>query len=263
MAHAIQLKIKRADKHIDDLNILLRKFIDSKPGPYTVGTKHDPQTKCLIYYVVRAKPLPVDVPLIAGDILQNLRTALDYLVCALVRANGGDDGRSAFPICNQEPISDQQKARFDTKINGMRDEAKEIIRRIKPYKGGDNILWSLHALNNRDKHRLLFTVGAAFKSFDIGAHASGIMQEQVAKTWGIHIPKISLTAFPADRKFPLKAGDALFIDAPNAKPNNDIKFTFDIALDELGVVAGESLITVIRVRQQRVMQVIEMFAGMY
>jgi hypothetical protein len=257
----VKLKIERADKHINDLNLVLRAFIDS--GPYVVGTKRDPQTRRLIYYIVKAEPIPVEAALIAGDVLQNLRSALDYLVCALVRAKGKSDERSAFPISDQEPVSNEQKARFNTKIDGMGDEAKEIIRGIKPYKGGDDILWSLHALNNRDKHRLLFTVGAAFNSFNIGAHASGIMQEQVAKTWGIHIPKISLWASPTDRKFPLKAGDELFIDAPDAKVNEDIKFTFDIALDEPGVIAGEPLMLVIRARQQRVIQIAEMFAGLY
>jgi hypothetical protein len=89
------------------------------------------------------------------------------------------------------------------------------------------------------------------------------MQEQVAKTWGIHVPKISLWASPMDRMFPLKAGDELFIDAPDAKVNEDIKFTFDIALDEPGVIAGEPLMLVIRARQQRVIQIAEMFAGLY
>ncbi len=257
----IRLKIERADKHIGDLNIVLRAFIDSRP--YTVGTKNDPQTRRLIYYVVKAKPIPTEAALIAGDILQNLRTALDYLVCALVRANGKSDKMSAFPITDEEPVSKQQKARFDAKIEGVRDEAKKIIRRIKPYKGGDDILWSLHALNNREKHRLLFTVGAAFNSFNIGAHASAIMQEHVAKTWGIHVPRISLWAAPTDRMFPLKAGDELFIDAPDAKPNKDINFTFDIALDEPGVIAGEPLLVVIRARQQRVMEIVEMFKGLY
>jgi hypothetical protein len=101
----------------------------------------------------------------------------------------------------------------------MGDDAKIIIRGIKPYKGGDDILWSLHALNNRDKHRLLFTVGAAFNSFDLGAHASQ-MQSHTAKTSNVKLPKLSLWAKPADRIFPLKAGDELFIDAPDAEPKN-------------------------------------------
>jgi hypothetical protein len=257
----IQLKIGRADRHIGELETVLRAFIDS--NPYLMGTKRDPETGRLIYYVVKAEPIPVELALIAGDVLQNLRSALDYLVCALVRANGQSDKISAFPISDEEPVSKEQKARFDAKIEGMRDEAKKIIRQIKPYKGGDDILWSLHALANRDRHRLLFTVGAAFNSFDLGAHASGIMQDLVAKSWGIQVPKMSLWATPSDRMFPLKAGDKLFTDGPDAEVNKDIKFAFDIALDEPGVVAGESLIAIVRARHQRVMRVVEMFAGLY
>jgi hypothetical protein len=259
----IQLKVGRADKHIGELQTVLRAFIDSRP--YVVGTKRDPQTRRLIYYIARAEPIPVEVALIAGDVLQNLRTALDYLVCALVRAKGESDRMSAFPITDEEPVSKEQKARFDARIEGMGDEAKEIIRRIRPYKGGDDILWSLHALNNRDKHRLLFTVGAALHAFDIGTYLTRPFLAKMAETSGHPPPSLEMPLWlkPKDRMFPLKAGDELFTDLPDAKPSKDIKFAFDIALDEPGIVAGESLIAIVRARHQRVMRVVEMFAGLY
>lgn len=253
----VLLKIERADKHIKELHTALRAFIDSRP--YTVRTKTDPQTRRLIYYIAKAEPVPVELALITSDIFQNLRTALDYLVCALVRANGASDRQSAFPILDAGPISGNAKAQFEQKTEGMRDEAKDIIRGIKPYKGGDDLLWSLHKLNNRDKHRLLFTVGTALRSLDLGSYMIG----KVRKRWGPSVPDLSLWVTPSDRLFPLKLGDEVFSDVPDAEPSEDLKFVFDVALDEPGIVTGEPLIAVVRARQQRVMRVVEMFAGMY
>jgi len=217
----VRLKIERADKHLDDFHAVLRAFIDS--NPYVIDTKRDPQTRCLVYYLVTAQPIPDELAMIASDILQNLRTALDYLVCAMVRGNNKSDKASAFPIVDKAPVSTKERAWFEAKTQGKPEEAKDVIRRIKPYKGEDDVLWRLHKLNNRDKHRLLFTVGAAFRSLDLG---SMLRQD------------------------------------PDAQPRN-IKFFFDVAIDEPGVVAGESLIAVLRASRQRVGRVVEMFAGYY
>ena len=40
----------------------------------------------------------------------------------------------------------------------MRQSAKLAIDAARPYKGGNQALWSIHELNNIDKHRSLFTV---------------------------------------------------------------------------------------------------------
>ena len=47
----------------------------------------------------KCQPIPEDFPLIIGDTLQNLRTALDHLVWQLILSNGGTPNvNSAFPI---------------------------------------------------------------------------------------------------------------------------------------------------------------------
>ena len=256
----VRLKIERADKHLDDFHAVLRAFIDS--NPYVIDTKRDPQTRCLVYYLVTAQPIPDELAMIASDILQNLRTALDYLVCAMVRGNNKSDKASAFPIVDKAPVSTKERAWFEAKTQGKPEEAKDVIRRIKPYKGEDDVLWRLHKLNNRDKHRLLFTVGAAFRSLDLGSMLRQDLEAEWSKVSNIPIPNISFLMNPNDARFPLKAGDELFMDVPDAQPRN-IKFFFDVAIDEPGVVAGESLIAVLRASRQRVGRVVEMFAGYY
>jgi hypothetical protein len=56
----VTLKLKRAKKHVADLDRELRAFLDA--NPYKVGAKHDPQTRKLIYYVTSVDPIPECVP---------------------------------------------------------------------------------------------------------------------------------------------------------------------------------------------------------
>src|SRR5438309_6733807 len=76
-----RLKIEWAKKHILDLDTALRMFYST--NPYKVGTKHDPQTRELIYYLAGIAPTPAHIPLMVADVLQNLRSSLDHLAYQL------------------------------------------------------------------------------------------------------------------------------------------------------------------------------------
>ena len=66
----VSLKVKRAKEHVIELQRALRAFLDS--DPYKVGSKHDPKTHKLLYYVTSVEPIPDCLLLIAGDAIQNL-----------------------------------------------------------------------------------------------------------------------------------------------------------------------------------------------
>ena len=102
--------------------------------------------------------VPIEWSVILGEILYNLRSALDHLVWQLVVANGQTAGHhNAFPIVNSERA--WQKA--TKRLEGVTSEVKEKIRCLQPYTGGLNLpfdvrnFWKLHSLCNIDKHRHL------------------------------------------------------------------------------------------------------------
>lgn len=109
----VKLKIKRAKEHVADLEQELRAFFDT--NPYKIPTKRDPQTHKLIYYVASADPIPECVPLITGDIIQNLMTALDHLAYQLVLSDTGDNppnrNRIYFPIAGDATVYKTEKCR--------------------------------------------------------------------------------------------------------------------------------------------------------
>jgi hypothetical protein len=138
----VTLKIKRAKEHIADLDAQIRAFLNA--DPYRVGTKRDPETRKLIYYVTDVQVTPDCLPLLAGDAVQNLMSALDHLAYQLVCSDTGD--RPPNPNWIYFPIADtaaKYEAKKNGKIEGALPETVAAIDAIKPYKGGRPPLGSL------------------------------------------------------------------------------------------------------------------------
>jgi hypothetical protein len=214
----LRIKIQRAEKHVRDLKAEIEAFFNTKP--YAIGTKRNPQTRQLIYYLTSVREVPERIAAIAGDVLQNLRSALDHLAYRLFMV-GKPPGTPAKHV--YFPISDNA-AKYRTespgKVKGMRQDAIDAIKAFKPYKGGNDTLWIIHKLNNIDKHRFVLLVGSAFNSFDAGAHVFGRLAANSHPAFAealAAMEPLHLFLCPADRMFPLKAGDELFIDGPDAE----------------------------------------------
>jgi hypothetical protein len=237
----IQFKIERARRHVAELNSAVGTFFES--NPYKVGTKRDPQTRKLIYYVESVRATPISFSTITGDVIQNLRSALDHLALQLflVGTNGASGGRHIyFPIA---PGAAEYKSSVSRRIKGMRQDAVDVLNVIEPYKGGKgNELWVIHELNNIDKHRLLVTVGSSFQSVNLGAHMAAMFEKSFGKT----IPILDAFVRPADNLCPLKVGDELFIDAVDAEVNEKMTFRFNIALNEPGIIDGKPLLETVQ-----------------
>jgi hypothetical protein len=62
---------------------------------------------------------------------------------------------------------------------------------------------------------------------------------------------------------PLKAGDVLFADWPDNKPNKNIQFKIQIALNEIGVVEAEPLLAVLNSALKLVGSIVGTFDGMH
>jgi hypothetical protein len=158
MPDEIGLKIERANKHIEELHGVVQKFKATQP--YKVASKRDPQSGEHIVYVHTADDLPPMIPVIAGDVIQNLYCSLDYLASNLVTANGRvPTTKTAFPITEHVPATEKQIARYEGQVCGMREEAKRLLKFLNPYRGEDNLFWTLHKLNNINKHRSLVAMG--------------------------------------------------------------------------------------------------------
>lgn len=153
-----QLKLDRAYEHVEALNREIAGFLKRKP--YEPVGKFDRETsEYLVWMRVRDTP-PVRWSIIIGEMVHNLRSALDHLAWQLVRANGGKPTRdTGFPIFTQDPFAESANERtlerWQAMTAGMHPDDVAIIQGCQPYKRGDkmNSFFVLNSLSNRDKHR--------------------------------------------------------------------------------------------------------------
>lgn len=154
-----ELKLDQALHHVERFEEEASRWL-AKP-PYRFLHEVDLATAEKLLLVELLEPVPGQLATIAGDCLHNLRSALDNLAYELAVAHTGHPlpkrvaADSAFPVFPKQG-ADTPK-RFARTTRGIHPDARSIIEGIQPYNLGDdafrNILWVLHDLNAKDKHR--------------------------------------------------------------------------------------------------------------
>lgn len=122
-------------------------------------------------------PVPLEVGMMLGDVLHNLRASLDYLAWELVEAAGGvPDKDTYFPFCKT-----REQLEKDLKKKSIRHAGSEvhqvILNIIRPYPDGNKVLWALHWMNIIDKHRVVLPLVAVGQLIGISFRTGGIMLE--------------------------------------------------------------------------------------
>lgn len=172
MTPSYLLKLARAERHLAEFDGLVADFARQAPPPalevQDTGAEGDAR---YVYRLALSRP-PDDWPgpLVAGDVLFNLRSALDHI--AVVLAAGK---RSVtFPITSFDidevdatgryRHSDARRS-FRNFVNGIPDDAVAVIKQAQPYNAArpgedpkDHCLAVLRLLQNADKHRGLLAV---------------------------------------------------------------------------------------------------------
>jgi hypothetical protein len=250
------LKIERADQHIRELEARLKSFVED--DPYEAVEKKEPDTGDRIWVVKVKSDPPPRLSIVLGDAVHNLRSALDHLACALVTAEAG---ASAVHRATAFPISDTaEKCEASlTNVQAAGKDALDLMRASKAYKGGNDALWALRELDDRDKHHLLITVGAAYQSvgIDMAKFLTNLHPGAPA------LPPMPVFLAPLDRQFPLENDDELFripANAPGGEHHPDPQFIFQVALGEPDVFEGAPLLETVTNLRDVVAELVEQFA---
>jgi len=155
----IKLKTKRARDHLHDLERSIQEFRAS--APYGFRIEDDSKTGDKIHRLDIRKATPDSFALSIGDVVHNLRAALDHLAWQLVIENSNTPTSGAngtqFPIYLPSPKPKPNQG----KIAGISPTAQTLIDAIKPYKGGNDDFWMLHQLDITDKHKILLVTAFA------------------------------------------------------------------------------------------------------
>jgi len=188
-------------------------------------------------------------------------STLDHLAYQLVCKDTAD--KPPNPTWIYFPISEDQRtydAKRNGKMQGATSETFKAIDAIRPYKGGNDFLWSLYRLNNIEKHRLLLTVGAQAAGIHLGQllsmHASSAFTPEALS----EMESMDLFLQPADNGFPISEGFELYMGGPDEEVNPKLQFRFTVVLNEVGIAVGKPLLETIKELSDEVERVVNILS---
>jgi hypothetical protein len=148
-------KLAWARQQLPRLRIELRSFFDSHPCEFF--NELSPDKSQTFVKLKLTHSIPKDIAHLVGDIIHNLRASLDYSACDLAEANGAADVSNVYFPFGKTKESFEASAK--EKLRKLSKEAREHIRALNPYRGGNEALWLIHYLDLGDKHRRLTPIG--------------------------------------------------------------------------------------------------------
>lgn len=162
---SVDAKLDRAKEHLEFVKAELEAFKLRKPH---VRVMTNPANDAAwVSWWTDDPNLPMSTSVRIGEFLYNLRSALDNLVCALVRKEKGTWAAScvgiAFPIHTDGEAYERDASRA---LKGVPASARTLIHGLQPFSRGNSAsmdpLYLLNQLRNRDTHRA-FVLGLAYR----------------------------------------------------------------------------------------------------
>jgi len=148
----VKAKIQRAQDEIERLAKDIANSCEVQRALFSEELRPDIGDKI---WVFRGETpiVPIEYSVRLGEIIYNLRSALDQLVWQLVNANYKTPGRhNEFPIFEDESRFNEAVKR---KLKGVSQDSSDKIKEMQPFCQNDewDALKTLHVLCNIDKHR--------------------------------------------------------------------------------------------------------------
>lgn len=231
-------KINRAKSQIDDFDREIRRFFDTN-GYDVVSNLNLDRTEQIWRFRLRNKDTS-DLSVSAGLILHMLRTPLDNIINEIAFCHSGKRD-VAFPFGKNVHAFE---GRIGEKIKSLPSDAVDLIYKLQPYGGGNDLLWAIHDLNVDDKHPGLTAVG-----YVQGLNIGGIKVTNgrllvMGNRWGQHLHAEGYT--PKFFAIEAMSDDPEFLTTtPGAQVEYDCKPTFQIAFDKVRGLEREPAVAVL------------------
>lgn len=145
------LKVQRAKRHIQELTDVIDTWNRESPPEWNFELKHSENGEFAVKFDAHLPAIPKVFGAIIGDIIHNLRAALDLMATALVIKTGGNGAGVYFPFADDQTNLDDMIKRRNFHRAG--DRAVDLLKTLEPYKGGNLLLRAIHDLDVDDKHR--------------------------------------------------------------------------------------------------------------
>lgn len=170
---SVKAKLQHAEGYLNSIESEVKSWMNDHPYSIARQTNSD-STRYSLILQINKEPALQRWSLVIGDIVHNLRCALDHLVYAIAIHESGQDpppsgNKLMFPICD---TSDLFRNESNRRLVTLSDRVRTVIETVQPYNRPHlelpPLLAILRDLNNTDKHRLLHLAYSAVSMGDIG-----------------------------------------------------------------------------------------------
>jgi hypothetical protein len=275
-------KVKRASSQIVALDNAMQEFF--KKNRYGVILSEFNRKKGYQYVRIKDAPiLPDEWGVIVGEIVHNLRSALDLLVWQLRSNESDSDTDTQFPICNRYKIvipkkgissfwvkrkekgSRKKKWVVNSYVKNVDRKFLKRLQSFQPYKrvnrGKHNPLILLQHLNNTDKHRIIPVLNTMVAATNFQGLIGGGSRFKVGVTLTPNAVVGHVNPLPYDVSYLDFSGER-----PNVKTTRQVQVNLDITPgicfgNSCDPLTGLPVIKTLTNISNEVSGIIESFAG--
>ncbi|MBL8844783.1 MAG: hypothetical protein JNN24_03335 [Hyphomicrobium zavarzinii] len=188
------------------LGAQIRDFLDTRG--FALERTHSPDTGYTELFIVKKADVPPAIRIETGSIVHELRATLDALACQLAIRNKGRAVDTYFPISADSAVFEKDGRK---KIRNLSEADRAAIEALKPFGGGNDLLFALHRTDIIGKHqRLVMTGGYA------GADLRGMMISELSMNGGGMVnDRLPIARWRGNNTFRIKVSvDLCFSEPP-------------------------------------------------
>jgi hypothetical protein len=166
MFEGSKLKISRSKKHADEFLQDVRKFLGTDFLDLSIDFDEG-MSRSTLKFRMKQDP-PVELSMILGDAIHNLRAALDLAFVEFIKAVGITPTKwSTFRVWESR---DKMVSTYSTSLfKGFDDVTALFSDHIRNFEGGNGLLVALDALDINDKHCLLIPTFSVVRLMNVSA----------------------------------------------------------------------------------------------
>jgi hypothetical protein len=228
-------KLARAEEHFVELQRKITEF--TQVDPYTtVIEPHPEKPDHEVHKVKLTTPLPDSIGDITGDLVYNLRSALDNAGYAVAVASGRSSPKNtAFPFAG----SVAQMANSLVRSKDIPEQIQSLFCGFEPYKGGDDLLWALNQICNGDKHKMVIPIGTGLVRVGAKVRGRGFFEMPDPHVWDRTKNEMVLITF-----------------GPKTEFKYDFDFRIFVAFNEVQIVDGQPVVRVLHRLGRKVQRIL-------
>ena len=259
-------KLNRASETLGVLAHEAALFATQVTDSLRVEGAHSSDGLRYVFTVFGRPEVPARLAVLAGEVVHQLRSALDHVVWALViQNNSSPTRRNQYPLCTSK--EDFDRACYNGAIDGVGVPATRLIESTQPYTSNtprDTILFAVNELDIIDKHRLLVVLSAAGTigdSVTIGSATDCLAEAET----GHKNPTIQGLSPPS--KVPLSEQGSEFFSIHLLEPAPALVATatcvVELTLESCGLQSHIQLIEALHLMHAGTAHTVELFASQF